>query len=506
MQTRLSRLQYDCFETINHENIECPIDIEYSLPDYCPDIQKVLKCIPYANICSYSFTQDRFMCEGKLVLHVQYVDEKSSTIRVCDIRQDFSHSREISRQESKCFGNVTASIGHLVCRAISARKLDIHVPVLLGMTVYSQKKTEIDCNCDELEEMTEKVLVSDAVFGANHNFTIEEELELSERMPPIDCILRNEIQLSSLKTNVVNNKVELTGVADICMVYRSCSESFSVQKMQYSLPFEEIITINGIDSDCMVNPEINICEFNLQPKEDQMGEYTICDMYLKMSACLFVYKEKEVDIIVDAYSTKQKCKMKYEDLSFNHNLVPYSEKIPMTKSVFLADDELEKVLDYWCEEVSVASYCEKNKLSYRAKFNICLSYKGKTGEIFTITKNFDFTTSRDFNEYCQRKCEAKISVKIKDYRIVDGNNIEFSLECMLVSNDYECTTKKMLTSVEKELSEELSDNGSIRIYYSQKSEKLWDIGKKYSIAVSSIVDNNKLSDAELANGEPLLIF
>ena len=50
METNTER--YDGFEQIFDGVQECPVDTEYTLPDYCADIQKILKCIVTPEVTS----------------------------------------------------------------------------------------------------------------------------------------------------------------------------------------------------------------------------------------------------------------------------------------------------------------------------------------------------------------------------------------------------------------------------------------------------------------------
>ncbi len=505
MQTKLSHTEYDCFDTIGVENIECPIDIEYSLPDYCPDIQKVLKCIPNVELSSYSFTLDKLMCEGKLVLHVQYLDEKCQSIRVCDIVKEFSLAREIKRSEEKMTGRITASVGHIICRATSARKIDIHIPVILNMTLYAHKKNYINCDSDELEKKTEKVKISNSVMNMNHSFTIEKELELSQSAMPIESILRKNINVSSIKCDVSSGKINIDGVSDLNIVYHSFSENSQVEKMNYSLPFSQSIEADGISNDCISYCDIDVLEFSVQPKEDSSGENTIVRVFIKLNACVFVYEQKEINAIVDAYSVRGESEIEFENVNFNYLSERHNERLSYTKNVFLADDEIEKLLDCWCEDISINAYAEKDKINYRGKFAISLTYIGKSKRIFSVTKNFDFTMTREFEESYQRKCDVSVNMSIRDYRIVDGNNIEFNCDAVLYSHEFETYTKKVVSSVN--LSEEnTQDDSYIKVYYSKKGEEMWEIGKKYSCPIAKIVENNKLSDSLAAPGGPLLIY
>ena len=43
MQAQIKTAPYEYFDPVFDGQYEAPVDIEYNLPDYCPDIHKILK-------------------------------------------------------------------------------------------------------------------------------------------------------------------------------------------------------------------------------------------------------------------------------------------------------------------------------------------------------------------------------------------------------------------------------------------------------------------------------
>ncbi|MFI3326048.1 MAG: DUF3794 domain-containing protein [Clostridia bacterium] len=506
MQTKLSHTNYDYFENLNNENIECPIDIEYSLPDYCPDIQKILKCIPYVELSAYSFTQDKFMCEGKLILHVEYMDEKNKSLRVCEIVKEYSSVKDVQPSSEKTFGKVNVSTGHIVCRAVSARKLDIHAPVKIELSLYTQKQNSLGTDTENLEKMEENITVSDAVQIINHQFIIEQEIELSKSSMPIESILRKEINILNSKTNFTQDQLQIEGLAELSVVYRTFSDNFSTEKVNYSLPFNQVIDVIGADNDSIVNLKIDCFELSVQGKEDNVGENTICQVYIKLNICAEVYNNKQLSLITDAYSTDLDCSINYKNINLMSIYKTGSEKLNIVKNIFLAEDEVEKLYDYWCEESQVASYCEKSRINYRGKFNVSIIYQGKSKQLFSVTKTFDFSFTHEFKDINQRKSDCSAKMIIKDFKIIDGNNIEFSCEAQINYAEFVSFNKKVLWNVEVLKDDINTQEKALKIYYSKKDEKLWDIGKIYHISVEDLIENNSLTDNVLSVGGPLVIY
>ncbi len=506
MQTKLEQAKYEYFENVFCESFECPIDIEYSLPDYCPDIQKILKCNAYAQISSYSFSTDRLICEGNMCLYIQYVDEKTGNIRVCEINKEYSLARDINFTAEKFIGKVKASAGHIVCRAINARKLDIHVPVILDAKVTAHKSEMISYDINNLEKKTDLIDVTSAVANITQQFVLENEFNLTHSNPPIESILRRTASVSSLRVSCATGKVVLDGNIDICIMYRSFSDQMSVEKLSYSLPFSQAVEIAGVQSEYIAHASIDVGEFIVQVKEDSMGEYTICQIFIKLFAGISCYKKTELAVICDAYSTDFDSKLSFSNVCFVNLEEDIREKINQKKNLFLADDEVEKILDIWCDNVNVTTHSEKTKMNFRFKYDINLLYVGKSNQVYYISKCFDFSVSREFNEVAQRKGETTARVEIRDFRIVDANNIEVNCEGNVEIKFFTEYSKNILTDAV--LSDKTSNfnNGRVCVYYSKKGEELWEIGKKYKASLQSISEINNLTDDVYSGGGALVIF
>ncbi len=102
METNTER--YDGFEQIFDGVQEYPVDTEYTLPDYCADIQKILKCIVTPEVTSVSAAGDSLTIDGCASMHVLYLDAKGGCVRGFDTKKEFTCSVRLRAQAE----NVTA--------------------------------------------------------------------------------------------------------------------------------------------------------------------------------------------------------------------------------------------------------------------------------------------------------------------------------------------------------------------------------------------------------------
>jgi hypothetical protein len=105
-------------KTACREALEQPIECDITLPEYLPDIQRVLKCSLTAHISSVQKTGDRVTADGTGRLSVLYM---SDTGKLQCLEQGVPFSRFFeNRAVEECECCVRAKTEYVNCRAVSA--------------------------------------------------------------------------------------------------------------------------------------------------------------------------------------------------------------------------------------------------------------------------------------------------------------------------------------------------------------------------------------------------
>ena len=149
MQAKRKTQPYDYFDPVFDGSCEVPIDTEYNLPDYCPDIQKVLKCRVVPEISSYGISEDTLRCEGVCDIRVLYLDPRGEGLKCCDFTKEFSATIKVKSAQEKAVAWVRAAVEHVNCRAVNARRIDLHLAMSLKALAVVQRQELIPCSLED---------------------------------------------------------------------------------------------------------------------------------------------------------------------------------------------------------------------------------------------------------------------------------------------------------------------------------------------------------------------
>ena len=127
---------------------EQPVDLDISLPDYCPDIQRILKCQVYPRITSRSITGDRLEQEGNYTVKILYLDSGGLTVHCYESSQSFSAVIALKQSADNAQIFAFTRVEYINCRATSPRRLDIHGSFSACAKVTGQGESEVISNID----------------------------------------------------------------------------------------------------------------------------------------------------------------------------------------------------------------------------------------------------------------------------------------------------------------------------------------------------------------------
>ena len=107
-------------EPVYSGSVQQAIDCDITLPEYCPDILRILKCQLIPRVSSHNLNSDRLNIDGSGLLRILYIDEKDASINSYEQICTFSRSVDIGYiSDSSPFSSIIASTVVLYFFAIS---------------------------------------------------------------------------------------------------------------------------------------------------------------------------------------------------------------------------------------------------------------------------------------------------------------------------------------------------------------------------------------------------
>ena len=483
---------------------EIPIDSDITLPDYCPDIGKILKCQVSASVLSRNISGDRISVEGNSLIELLYSDVDKNIIRCFKTEIPFSQSFNINSSSNPEVVSFNVKREYINCRAISPRKIDIHGACSLKALVFGRKNLEItnDIIGDDIKLKKSDISFSQLNSIIQHQFNINETLDLGSDKPSPEFIVKSNLNISDLECSCENDQINFSCKINIKILYVDDIETGEINSVEYSIPVNETVDFQGImdDNICKIIPEIVSHEEKIASDSDSPSNLISEDIKLMITA--FTFQNDEVSIISDAYSTDYNVELSNENVT----LSKFSKML--CENVFheeICDISTSKIIDIWTDSSSVTF----SNGSLNSKVNICVLALDSDFVPFYFERELQFSKelNDDISNQDLSQSQFYLSVQKIDYKILNQNSVELKLKAQIFYNL--CSTKN-LQIVSEVYSDDLSkkakdSNVSLIIYYADAGETLWDIAKNYCTTVDKIKDENEFDFDVLDSNRAILI-
>lgn len=507
MEFALTKQSIKTCETLLDTVSEQIVDLDLVLPDYCPDIEKILKCTLTAQIYNRNLSGGQLLVEGSAKVSVLYCDSIKKNIRCCEQSVPFSASYSVKDSNEQYIIVNDVKTEYVNCRALSPRKLIIHGAFSLYSKVYSKGVCELYSyeNDDDLQVKTQKVNTAVVTGFCQELFSVTEDIQIVNK-PAVEAILSSKLLATLTEVKVVPNKLMIKGELSLKLLYLSDLEQGSVQQLTYLIPFSQIIDCEGVDENTINNVSVNILSYEIRVKAEALSENPVVTLDCKLCFTEIGYEIKESTVINDAYSVKNATEIDFDTVTAINDLSVISDSFMHKSSISLDDIAISKLVDIYSEQCSVTPVVADSSVKLNGKLNLCIiAFDNENNPVYIERASgfeHDISVSSSFNTIMQIK-STPVSMS---YRLTQDNTIEIRSE---IKTNAVVADKNPLKTVCCVVADEEKpiqcDDCALTLYYAQQGESFWDIAKKYSTYYEALLEENE-SEQELLDEAKMLLI
>lgn len=510
MEMKINREELCSSEAILKTKHEQSIELDYVLPDYYPEIFRLLKHFATPYIVSYNISGSKLTYELCVYIKISYSDNESNAIHVVDQKMMFTKTVELGKICNSPKVRLVPTVDYINCRAVNSRRLDIRGAVSVDICVTDECRSEVVCDAYGMGIELDKKSVEYPVsrLYSEKQITVNDDFELGISKPAINDIIYSKAVVTSTDKKIIANKVVTKGEISIYMLY-TCDES-KIESQSFTLPFSQIVDMDGLDDrfDCYVDADIVNCE--ITPRSDGDGNTKIADCSVSVKLKCTAIRMGTAELVSDEFSTEYETSDQREKICFDGKPQWISNSFFSVCTVEMGENEIERVYSVISSVKNCSFSVSKDKSMLEAEGMVCCTVIAGTsdGEIIFSDKEYSFTHSIPLEEVSD---ECNIDMKAVSlscsYNIGADGKVEVKTEIALSGNVccLECSEFIVDIFADENSTVSKESDCTMKLYFCESGERLWNIAKRFHSSAERIIEENDIDDENIGSDMMLII-
>jgi len=489
---------------VSHEQ---RIDMDITLPDYCADIKKILRCTLMPGVHTVSLSGERASAKGTGTVRVIYLAEGDKT-DAFEKNVDLSSSVQLKELSPEAVVTACCAVDFVNCRAVSQRKISISASVstIFSLFGWDEDFYALSDGKGSIQVKKEKLMFENHLGFFEKIFDLAETVSLAGEHPPVGKIISCSCRILNPSHKLSSGKLLVKGdaVTDICYIPEKSENTFHT--LSHSMPISQIIDLRDVPDAADCNVRLRTCQLLCSVKADSSGSNRLVDVNLRVSAFVHATEKKECEVITDCYCTQFETKESFDLPGF---LCPVREisEARQAKGEAELSSPVREICFAKCLEISKNVRYTEDKVQFDCSALVLIMYIDDKGVPCLAEKNLDF----DFSYSIVKKCTEPFgSFDVEPVSFSGAVSAVDKVELML---DY-FVSGKAYCSCERKILKELSvfedkpkksDDAALTLYFTDKGESLWDIARSHNTTVSLIMEENGLKSDSVKENVMLMI-
>ena len=487
--------------------LEQPIDSNVTLPEYFPDLVRVLKCTLTPRIHAVQNAADRVSCEGSAQLCVLYLCEEGG-MRCFEQSIPFSVHADCPGAQNGCAG-ARAKCAYVNCRVASPRRMDIHGSITVAFHIYGKEEQALLCDCSGggVQMRKQHVAASTLAGCTERIFSLGETLELGSAKPSIAQLVRSEAVALLEDVKLVTGKALIKGELVLRTLYIPDGDGKRLERMEHSMPISQIVEIEGAQEGCTADTALTVCGVEVAAKTDASGALRLLDASVSVSAQIALYTDFETDVLLDAYSTQYETRLQQQQVCFQNLCDRVSDTCLCRGTLDTTGVGIAEVLDMHCKDLDCTSCVAEGELRVSGKVTVGLLYIGRDGQIGYSERSFDIAYHHPVAAgSTDMTCETHIAVTGTSFVLGAEDQVDARVELDVSALVFSEASIQILSEVSvDEEQKKRRTAAALTIYFAQAGESVWEIARRYNTTAEAIRRENDLQNEVLDAKCKLLI-
>lgn len=488
-------------------NAEHSFDCDITLPEYMPDIVRILRCSASPGVQSHQINGDRITAECECLVKVLYICNEGK-IRCFDQTLHFAKQIELNSAEEITDINMGAKTDYVNYRVLGERKLQIHGAVTVVAKAEGKKKCEyvnsasggaVTLRCENEE-------ICDLVSVIHKSFPVSETVETGPLSEPIGAIISQCATATIDELKIISNKVFLKGEMLVRTAFTG-QDTCQVQTLENIISINQIIECPDINDSCSVDACLSVACLEVRGRFDSAGDKNLLDISATLGFSACCYATRQITCIKDAYSTKYESQVKKSVVYMPALEEKINDTFLCRGTADLGASGVSKVLSFACENTSSTFVVVEDGVVIRGEVITDIIYENDAGEISFAQRQIPFEYKRPLqSENDVLTCKPHCTATASSYILSENSKLDIRIEIAVCGFVFSEKEKSVVTEIDIDKSKTKTiKTATLTVYFAECDESLWSIAEKYNTTVDAIMRENHLTGNTVEKKCKLLI-
>ncbi|NLL78567.1 MAG: DUF3794 domain-containing protein [Clostridiales bacterium] len=493
------------------------LDDDINVSDSMPDAQTIILDKAEVRIEEVKGTTDHVAVKGLLLFSVLYqTDEENSTLYCMNGKIPFDEQMYMEGAENTDTINVKWELEDFNSSLINSRKLNIQALIALTLTIEElyDEETAVELCMEEQTECCRKQLeIAQIAVNKKDIFRLKEEIQLPQNEPNIAQVLWQSIQPSNIRFEPMEEKIGIEGEVNLFLLYEGEGEDSPVRTFTTSLPVKGSIECHGCMEHMFSDIGCTASHQEIEIRPDFDGEERVIGLDMVLDLDIKLYEQETMEILSDVYGVTKEIEAVTRPAEYRRFL-PVEDgecRISDHMKIRSGSAQMQQILhSEGCIHMDNIQWTDGG-ISIDGSIEIKALYRTMDEKMpySSIHATFPFQYVLKTQRVSGRTDVFHVTGSLKQFMVnmTDYENLEIKAVLLFQASLFSQVQEEIIAEIRvSDLDAAIiAELPGMVAYVAREGDTLWQLGKKYYVPISQIMEMNNLASDQLEAGARLLI-